>query len=142
MFTLPPTRDGVEIRLPYGTIGIAVFRQHDPEKRRMLLGFVRFLSQSSVIRQYAKAANHLGSRKSSGDPFSDQPDVRRVCQLAARCAPADMGITSPHYCDFRKRLPAQLQFAFLGLKTPAEALADFEREAQRVLGSDNDATRP
>ena len=142
MFTLPPTRDGVELRLPYGTNGLAVFRQSDPEKRRLLFEFVRFLSRPAVIRQYATAANQLGSRKSSGDPFSDQSDVRRVCQLAARCAPADMGATSPHYYELRKRLPPQLQFAFLGLKTPAEALADFEREAQRVLGAVDEANTP
>lgn len=134
MFTLPPTRDGVETRLPYGTNGISVFRQQDPRKRRLVFEFVRFLSRASVISQYARAADQLGSRKSAGNPFADQPDVRRVCELAAECKPADMGATSPHYYDLRKRLPPQLQFAFLGLKTPAEALADFESEAKRVLG--------
>ena len=38
-----------------------------------------------------------------------------------------------YYYDIRKRLPAYLQAAFLGLKTPAEALAGFERETRGVL---------
>jgi hypothetical protein len=44
-----------------------------------------------------------------------------------------MGATSPSYYDIRKRLPPYLQAAFLGLKSPGEALAGFEREAEGVL---------
>jgi multiple sugar transport system substrate-binding protein len=133
MFTLPPTRPDCKLQLPFGAAGIAVFRQPHPEKRRAVFEFVRFLSQTDVVRKYARASNQIPSRKSVGDVFAKQADVRLVASLAAACDEADMGATSPHYYNLRKRLPPQLQFAFLGLKTPAQALADFEREAQVVL---------
>jgi len=136
MFTLPPTRPDCPIRLPFGAAGFAVFRQQDPAKRRAVFEFVRFLSETDVVRKYAQAANQIPSRKSVGDVFAEQPDVQHVSALAAACDQADMGATSPHYYDLRKRLPPHLQFAFLGLKTPAEALADFEREARVVLKTD------
>ena len=58
----------------------------------------------------------------------------QILDMAAECPVADMGATSPAYYDIRKRLPHYLQAAFLELKSPAEALAGFEREAEGVLG--------
>ncbi len=142
MFTLPPTRPDCKMQLPFGAAGFAVFRQSNPEKRRAVFDFVRFLSRTDVVRKYAQASNQIPSRKSVGDVFAKQPDVRRVTALAAACEEADMGATSPHYYNLRKRLPPQLQFAFLGLKTPAQALADFEREAQVVLRSSRRSASP
>ncbi|MFP6767627.1 MAG: extracellular solute-binding protein [Planctomycetaceae bacterium] len=132
-YTLPPTRPGVTVSLPVATNGLAVFKQADPAKRKAVMRFVRFLSSSRSIGRYARASQMLPSRKSVGNIFSDQPAVTEILSRASRCDVADMGATSPNYYDIRKRLPAYLQAAFLGLKTPAEALAGFERETRGVL---------
>ncbi len=138
-YTLPPTRPGVTLSLPVATNGLAVFRQTDPAKRKAVMRFVRYLSSNQSIGRYARASQMLPSRTSVGDIFADQPAVSGILSLASRCDVADMGATSPYYYDIRKRLPTYLQAAFLELKTPAEALAGFERESRGVLRA---ASRP
>lgn len=132
-YTLPPTRPGVATTLPVSTNGLVVFRQPDPDRRAAAMRFVEFLTSTETVGQYSRASQMLPGRKSVGQIFADQPDVTRMLDLAARCPVADMGATSPSYYDIRKRLPPYLQAAFLGLKSPAEALAGFEREAEGVL---------
>lgn len=134
-FTLPPTRPGIELKLPVATTGMVVFRQTDPRKRAAVMKFIRFLTSTETVGRYSRASRMLPSRRSVTDVFADQPHISRVLELAAQCPAADMGATSPNYYDIRKRLPTHLQYAFLELKTPAEALAAFEREARGVLGS-------
>ena len=95
--------------------------------------FVRYLTSTETVGRYSRASQMLPGRKSVGQIFAGQPDVTRILDLAAECPVADMGATSPSYYDIRKRMPPYLQSAFLGLKTPAEALAGFEREAEGVL---------
>ena len=133
IFTLPPTVSGVKVTLPFGPSGLVIFNQTDNQKRKVVQEFARFLCRPEVIRDFCKAANQLPSRKSVGPLFEDKPALARLQKLAVACGRADMGLTARHYYDIRKRLPPQLQFAFLGRKTPAEALHDFSREAQTVL---------
>ena len=132
-YTLPPTRPEVPTTLPVSTNGLVVFRQEDPDRREAAMRFVKFLTSTETVGHYARASQMLPGRKSVGPIFADQPDVTRILGLAAECPVADMGATSPSYYDIRKRMPPYLQSAFLGLKTPAEALAGFEREAEGVL---------
>ena len=133
-YTLPPTRHGVEMTLPVSTNGLVVFKQSDPDRREAAMRFVRYLSSTETVGRYARASQMLPGRRSVGQIFSDQPDVMQILDMAAECPVADMGATSPAYYDIRKRLPPYLQAAFLELKSPAEALAGFEREAEGVLG--------
>ncbi len=132
-YTLPPVRPGITMTLPVSTNGLVIFRQPDPDRREAAMRFVRFLTSTETVTQYSRASQLIPSRFSCGSIFSDQPDVERILELAAACPLADMGATSPSYYDIRKRLPPYLQAAFLGLKTPEEALAGFEREAAGVL---------
>ena len=104
--------------------------------------FVRYLSSTETVGRYARASQMLPSRRSVGQIFSDQPDVLQILEMATRCPVADMGATSPAYYDIRKRLPPYLQAAFLELKSPAEALAGFEREAEGVLSGQLVAAGP
>ena len=133
MFTLPPTEPGVKVSLPFATSGLVVFKQADAQKKAVVKQFVRFMCRPEVIRDYCIAANQLPSRKSVADVFEDNPALSQLQKHVASCGRADMGLTSPHYYDIRKRLPPHLQFAFLGMKTPKQALADFFREAETVL---------
>ena len=141
-YTLPPTRPEVPTTLPVSTNGLVVFRQEDPDRREAAMRFVKFLTSTETVGHYARASQMLPGRKSVGSIFADQPDVTRILGLAAECPVADMGATSPSYYDIRKRMPPYLQSAFLGLKTPAEALAGFEREAEGVLRGQLASTQP
>jgi len=133
MFTLPPVDSGVKVTLAFGPSGLAVFKQTDPAKKRVVEEFVRFLCRPEVIRDYCKAVYQLPARKSVGDVFEDQSVLALLQMEVAKCRKADMGLTAPHYYEIRRRLPPQLQFAFLGRKTPKEALNDFHREARTIL---------
>ena len=132
-YTLPPTRPGIVTSLPVSTNGLVVFRQQDPDRREAAMRFVRYLTSTETVGRYSRASQMLPGRKSVGQIFAGQPDVTRILDLAAECPVADMGATSPAYYNIRKRLPPYLQAAFLELKSPAEALAGFEREAEGVL---------
>lgn len=133
ILTLPPAVAGVPVSLAHGGGGLAVFRQRDARKRAAVMDFARFLVRPEVIARYSEASKCVPARKSVEKIFADDRVMSRVLEQTRTCRHADMGLTSPHYYDLRKRLPPQLQFAFLGLKTPAAALADFEREAAAVL---------
>ena len=133
MFTLPPTAPGVQLAVPFGSSGLAVFKQTDPKKRKAVEQFVRFHLRPEVLRDFCLAAYQFPSRRSVGELYKDQPELALLQKQIESSAVADMGLTSPHYYEIRKLLPPQLQAAFLGIKSPAEALADFERQAQAVL---------
>ena len=47
----------------------------------------------------------------------------------------DMGLSSAHYYEVRVLLFPELQAAFLHEKTPAQALADYEKAAHAILSA-------
>jgi len=128
-----PHAEGVTNGVAVGPTGVCVFKQDDPEKRKWAVEFARFLNTPERQREYCLSGGWFPTRKSTDNPCPNDPNYAAVKKLIDKRGLVDMGLTSPKYYKVRVLLPPQLQAAFLGKKTPAQALADFEQEANRVL---------
>ena len=129
-----PHADGVNSAgLAAGPTGVVVFKQKDPAKRKWAIEFARFLASPELEEQYAINANQFPSRKSVGNPFEGDPKFTKVAEWIDKYGVEDMGLSSPTYSEVRVLLQPELQAAFLGKKTPEQALADYEKAANEVL---------
>ena len=129
-----PHAEGVKSAgLAAGPTGVVVFKQDDPVKRKWAIEFARFLASPDLIEQYCINANQFPARKSVGNPFEGDPKFTKVSEWIKEYGVEDMGLSSPTYAEVRVLLQPELQAAFLGKKTPEQALADYEKAANEVL---------
>ncbi|MBD2846630.1 extracellular solute-binding protein [Paenibacillus sp. IB182496] len=133
LFVSHPSAAGVTSGVPVGPTGYAVFKQDDDYKREWVVKFVEFLNSTEYQEMYAINAGQFPVKKSAGVPLSDDPDFVVMQQLIEERGLEDMGLTSPKYAEVRELLYPEVQAALLGMKTPEQALADYEKAANRVL---------
>ena len=132
MFAMTPTVEGQPQRVVSMTGGLCVFKQKNEEKKRAVLKFVKFLAEAESLEGYAKGAGVTVSRTRVKNPFVGTRYGKLIPYIES-AEPVDMGVLSQHYYAIRRLLPPQLQAAFLGRKTPREALDAFCREAHTVV---------
>lgn len=129
-----PHAEGVQSGgMAAGPTGAVVFKQDDPVKRKWAIEFARFLASPDLQLEYAVNSNQFPSRKSVGNPFEGDPNFTQVNAWIQEYGVEDMGLSSPTYAEVRVLLQPELQAAFLGKKTPEEALASYEEAANAVL---------
>jgi multiple sugar transport system substrate-binding protein len=128
-----PHAEGVTNGLAVGPTGVCVFKQEDPEKRKWAVELARYLNTPERQRELCANGGWFPTRKSTPDPHPNDPYYRAVQKLIRERGIEDMGLTSPHYYQVRVLLYPQIQAALLHKKTPAQALADYEKAANRVL---------
>ncbi|MFH0962502.1 MAG: extracellular solute-binding protein [Planctomycetota bacterium] len=128
-----PNVPGVKAGLAMGPSGHVVFRQSDPVKRKWAIEFVRYMSLPEHVKAFCRNCGQLPSRKSVGNPRSQDPFYTASLRLMEEYGVEDMGLTSPYYYDIRVELTDQMQAAFLGKKTAREALADYEKNAREII---------
>jgi multiple sugar transport system substrate-binding protein len=129
-----PHAEGVQSGgMAAGPTGAVVFKQDDPAKRKWAIEFARFLASPDLQQQYAVNSNQFPSRISVGNPFEGDPNFTMVNAWIQEYGVEDMGLSSPTYAEVRVLLQPELQAAFLGKKTPEEALASYEEKANAVL---------
>lgn len=134
-----PQAEGVQSGgMAAGPTGAVVFKQTDEAKRYWAIEFARYLANPENQLEYAVNSNQFPSRSSVPNPFEGNPDFERVNAWIQTHGVEDMGLSSPTYAEVRVLLQPQLQAALLGQKTPAEALADYERNANAILSRNAD----
>ncbi|WP_010269012.1 extracellular solute-binding protein [Paenibacillus senegalensis] len=130
-----PDVDGVESGVLVGPTSLAVFKQEDDYKREWVIEFVRFLNSTEYQKEYAINAGQFPTRISA--QLEDLPEESRVAQeLMAKYGAEDNGLTTPHFAELRVLLQPMVQSVILGQKTPEEALAEYESEANRILSGE------
>lgn len=102
-------------------ITICVFKG---DKVDAALKFAEFYASKENTMKVVKASLQLSTRKSV-PLFSESEAVKVPQYIALKNGIADSGITSPYYLEVRNLLYPELQAAFMGEKTPKEALDDF-----------------
>lgn len=127
-----PDVDGVQSGVLVGPTSLAVFKQEDDYKREWVIEFVRFLNSTEYQKEYAINAGQFPTRISA--QLEDLPEESQVVQdLMATYGAEDNGLTTPHFAEIRVLLQPMVQSVILGQKTPEEALAEYEVEANRIL---------
>jgi multiple sugar transport system substrate-binding protein len=73
------------------------------------------------------------TRKSTAAKMKVDKNYQLVRKWLAENGKVDLGLTSPNYYKVRVATVPHIQAALLGQKTPAQALKDFETEANAIL---------
>lgn len=129
-----PDIAGVQSGLYVGPTSLAVFKQDDDYKREWVIEFALFMSSAEQQRDYAINGGQFPARISAQIPDAELTEEARITQeLLADYGAEDVGITSAHFGEIRELLAPMVQSVLLGQKTPEEALADYERDANAVL---------
>ncbi|MGB9692193.1 MAG: ABC transporter substrate-binding protein [Candidatus Sumerlaeaceae bacterium] len=126
----PPHDPGTTPVLGSSGLGTyVVFRQRDPEKRRLCAEFVKFLV-SGEGQRVLRFENVYPSRKSTGNPWADHPMLGPVFALF----PA--GIMSPLVLGgerIDKVLQQEIQRALLGQAAPEAAVRGADAKVRAIL---------
>jgi multiple sugar transport system substrate-binding protein len=128
-----PSEQGRKTPLPVGPTGLVVFKQRDARKRQAALEFARWLSGPKFQREMCANLRQFPTRKSTGSPLEDDPNYRLVRKWMAENGMVDLGLTSPSYYRVRVAAVPHLQAAILRQRAPADALREFEAEANGIL---------
>lgn len=133
---LYPHAEGVRSGgLAAGPTGVVVFKQETEAERYWAVEFARFLASAELVEEYAVNSSQFPSRLSVGNPLPGDANYQRVLDWVNEWGVEGMGLSSPHYYEVRVLLFPELQAAFLHEKTPAQALADYEKAANGVLSA-------
>lgn len=115
--------------------GFVVFRQRDPEKKKMVMEFARFLTNkenTALLKSllYVTARKSVNKDLYKGSPFEKEVDVyvRAIEHGIPYFGSADIN-TDP----IDKHLQAMFEAALGKTKTPKQALDDFVREANKIV---------
>lgn len=130
MIAAPPHDEGTTPVLGSSGLGTyVVFRQRDPEKRRLCAEFVKFLV-SGEGQRVLRHENVYPSRRSTGNLWDDDPMLARVFELFPH------GIMSPLVPGTEridKVLQQELQRALLGLASADEAVRAADAKVRAIL---------
>lgn len=115
--------------------GFMVFKQRDPEKKEMVMEFCRFLTSPENTR-LLKSLLYITSRDSvNRDLYADSvfADEVSIYATAIQNGHQFYGSLDVDFTPARKFWQAAFEAAFTRDKTPKEVLAEFAREANKVL---------
>lgn len=129
-----PHAPGVTNGLAIGPTGFAVFNQEDDYKREWVIKFARWLNSTDNIYTYILNSNQFPARESVEIPFLDDPAYVVINTILAEQGTEDMGLLSPAYSEVRAMYAPLMQEVLLGRRTPQAALAEIERQGNRILG--------
>jgi ABC-type glycerol-3-phosphate transport system substrate-binding protein len=128
-----PSAPGVKNGVPVGPTGLAVFKQKDETKKKWIGEFLKFLNSTEYQKTYAINAGQFPVKKSAGSPLQDDPNYGVLQKIIQERGVEDLGLTVPKYAEIRVLLQPEIQAALLKAKTPAQALADYEKAANKIL---------
>jgi len=80
-FVAPPHADGEETKAWNNVAGFIVFKQEDEEKRKLVMDFARFITNTENAK-LVQVTGSFPARKSSGNVFGDDPDWQFFNKLA------------------------------------------------------------
>lgn len=131
-FPFVPGKDPIALG---GSGGYIVFKQKDAEKRAMVMEFAKFLTNhenTAALKSlmYVTARKSVNENLYDGSPFAD--DVAVYTQ-AMEHSIAFLGSPEIDFGPAKDFLQAMFEAVFSRNKTPEQALAEFAKEANRVL---------
>ena len=128
-----PSLPGVKPRVFVVADSPCVFRQEDAEKRRIVMDFVRYLTNTQHEREASYALTTLPTRTSANDVWSDDPFqqyILRVTKYGTRDAIQGYGIPLVNMTR------AAFQAAMARQLSPKQALDDYVRRGNRFIARD------
>lgn len=128
-----PSANGVEQGVIVGPTGLAIFKQKDEYKRKMVAEFAMFLNNTEYQKQYAINAGQFPVKKSAGVPLEDDPNYKTLQKIINERGVEDMGLTHPKFAEFRPLLQPEVQAVLLKSKTPEAALKSYEEAVNKIL---------
>lgn len=130
---IPPTKEGVTPTLTItGEEGYALFRQEDAKKREVAIEFIKHMTEADSVRSLNQATLKMPARYSATYEIDD-PEISEMMAKLAEYPVLDIGKSIPKYPDTRQLFYPELQAAFLGLKTPEEAMNSFVTKANELI---------
>ncbi len=110
-----------------------VFRQEDPQKRRLCMELARFLTNGRN-QQYCRYMGTFPSRRSTGDLYADDPERSQYMRVVQQALP-NMVIRPFHplWQKIDERIARQMQLTMLDRKTVQEAMATAGQEVEKLL---------
>lgn len=129
---VPVVKEGVAPKIVVtGENGYAIFKQTDPEKRKMAMEFVKYLVEAPNVKAISKSTLGVPARKSA-DYEVENKDFAALMTELNKLEIVDLGKNQPYFNDLRQKFYPELQAAFLKAKTPQQALDDFVKIANEL----------
>ena len=124
---LPPLKNEVDVT--YGTVGsLGIFS--DSDKIEQSGKFISYVTQPDLMREYVRIPGYFSPRQSQASLYTDDPvlgEQEKYLDLA------NVGPLEPQAREVNASLAPEIQSAMLGKKTPEQALADGEKEAESLI---------
>ena len=113
---------------------LAVFKSDNEQENIWAAKFVDFMVSSETwIPLFCQANGTLSMRNSFQDKLTLSPELSAIAKRMTEDGVISYGPTCPKWSELRPLYASELQAMFSGAKTPEQALADFETEANAVL---------
>ena len=128
-----PSKPGVTPHIFVVADSPCVFVQSDPRKRRLVMEFVGYMTDTERERQVAYAVSTLPTRHSAIDIWSDDPFHQYVLRVSKYgIKDAIQGFNIP----LRNMIRSAIQAAMSGQLTPRQALDDLALRGNRFIVRD------
>ena len=128
-----PSKPGISPHVFVVADSPCVFKQTDPLKRRLVLEFVKYMTDTEHARQVSYAITTLPTRKSAMDIWSNHPFQQYVLRVAKYGSKDGIqGFNIP----LRNMIRSSIQAAMSTQLTPKRALDDLVRRGNRFIGRD------
>lgn len=130
---LPVFHDGVKPKLlTAGENGYALFKQQDPEKKKMAIEFMKLLTAPEKLQAVNKTILGIPPRKSVNYTVDNQ-DYNELLPKLMELEIVDQGKSDiGAFSEIRQKLYPALQAAILKNKTPQQALDEFVSQANEI----------
>lgn len=130
---MPVHGEGMPAKWALSLHGYTVFRQTNPEKRAIIKKFIQHMTSQENTRLLAMAGDAIPARKSAAYAAANA-DLEAMLGLLNELPVANIGTASPYYADVRSLWFPYLQAALLGTMAPEDAIREFTREANALIG--------
>jgi multiple sugar transport system substrate-binding protein len=114
---------------PYG---FAVFKNKKASVQKWAVEFAKFLGDKDHAAA-VKAAGSFSPRKSQARLYKDLGDSNIDFAATILGCAIDAGLQTPGFNQVRTNMAMHIQAVYTGIKTPEQALKDFEREGNKII---------
>lgn len=116
-----------------GSDGVSVFQEEDPKVLKAALRVAKTLLKPEYVAAMNIQSQSLSCRKSiRPEHVEKNVDYIKIAEWLARFGVGEQGINSPFYVEIRDLRVQEFQAAFMGTKTPKQALDDFAKAVEAL----------
>lgn len=111
-----------------GSDGVSVFQEEDPKVLEAALKIAKTLLEPEYVNVMNAGAKNFSCRRSVKFEWVGKSEEHtKVAGWIDRFGVGEQGINSPFYVEIRNLRYPEFQAAFIGIKTPKQALDDFAK---------------